>query len=158
MRIKKVEPSVGILGKIVNLFSSSKQDTYSCDYINSTIVDTLEGNETNKAPSVDAVNKGFAPFDYTSECTFSNCTFKKGAIYKIGKIVFVQIAFTATTTQEWADIVHIPSELAPLVIGVNDDSTRICGTDFWVYSSNIIRGGLEEGKSYYIVGAYLANN
>ena len=34
MRIKKKEPSVGVLGKIVNLFSNSKQDTYSCDYIN----------------------------------------------------------------------------------------------------------------------------
>ena len=34
MRIKKKEQSVGLLGKIVNLFSNSKQDTYSCDYIN----------------------------------------------------------------------------------------------------------------------------
>lgn len=37
MKIKKTEPSVGILGKIVNLFSNSKQDTYSCDYINKII-------------------------------------------------------------------------------------------------------------------------
>lgn len=34
MRIRKKEPSVGILGKIVNLFSNSTKDTYSCDYIN----------------------------------------------------------------------------------------------------------------------------
>ena len=34
MRIKKKEQSVGLLGKIVNLLSNSKQDTYSCDYIN----------------------------------------------------------------------------------------------------------------------------
>lgn len=34
MKIRKTEPSVGILGKIVNLFSNSTKDTYSCDYIN----------------------------------------------------------------------------------------------------------------------------
>lgn len=34
MKIRKVEPSVGILGKILNIFSSSNKDTYSCDYIN----------------------------------------------------------------------------------------------------------------------------
>ena len=34
MKIKKKEPSVGILGKIINSFSNSKQDTYSCDFIN----------------------------------------------------------------------------------------------------------------------------
>ena len=34
MRIKKKEQSVGILGKITNLFSNSKQDAYSCDYVN----------------------------------------------------------------------------------------------------------------------------
>ena len=34
MKIRKKEPSIGILGKIINSFSSSKQDTYSCDFIN----------------------------------------------------------------------------------------------------------------------------
>ena len=34
MRIRKIATSVGILGKILNSKSSSKQDTYSCDYIN----------------------------------------------------------------------------------------------------------------------------
>lgn len=34
MRIRKKEPSVGVLGKIINSFSSSEQDTYSCDFIN----------------------------------------------------------------------------------------------------------------------------
>ena len=34
MKIRKIEPSIGILGKILNIFSSSNKDTYSCDYIN----------------------------------------------------------------------------------------------------------------------------
>lgn len=34
MRIKKIATSIGVLGKILNSKSSSKQDTYSCDYIN----------------------------------------------------------------------------------------------------------------------------
>lgn len=37
MRIKKESKSVGIVGKILNLFSNSKEDTYSCDYINNQI-------------------------------------------------------------------------------------------------------------------------
>lgn len=38
MRIKKESKSVGVLGKILNLFSNSKDDTYSCDYINNNIL------------------------------------------------------------------------------------------------------------------------
>ena len=36
MKIRKVEPSVGILGKILNIFSKSDKDSYSCKYINDT--------------------------------------------------------------------------------------------------------------------------
>lgn len=48
MRIRKKEPSVGVLGKIVNSFSSSKQDTYSADFINNKI-DPLQ-ETVNKIP------------------------------------------------------------------------------------------------------------
>ena len=34
MKIRKKEQSFGILGKIINSMSQSKNDTYSCDYIN----------------------------------------------------------------------------------------------------------------------------
>ena len=34
MKIRKKEQSFGILGKIINSMSHSKNDTYSCDYIN----------------------------------------------------------------------------------------------------------------------------
>lgn len=34
MKIRKKEQSFGILGKIINSLSQSKNDTYSCDYIN----------------------------------------------------------------------------------------------------------------------------
>lgn len=37
MRIRKIATSIGVLGKILNSKSSSKQDTYSCDYINNMI-------------------------------------------------------------------------------------------------------------------------
>lgn len=36
MKIRKIEPSVGILGKILNIFNSSNKDSYSCKYINDT--------------------------------------------------------------------------------------------------------------------------
>lgn len=48
MKIRKVAQSVGVLGKILNLFSNSNKDTYSCDYLNNN--DTYSTNEikTNK--------------------------------------------------------------------------------------------------------------
>lgn len=34
MRIKKILDSVGLVGNVLNQKSSSKKDTYSCDYVN----------------------------------------------------------------------------------------------------------------------------
>lgn len=34
MKIKKKSQSVGVLGKILNIFSNSDKDTYSCNYVN----------------------------------------------------------------------------------------------------------------------------
>lgn len=42
MKIRKVEPSVGILGKILNIFSNSKKDTYSSYFINNLISEATE--------------------------------------------------------------------------------------------------------------------
>ena len=42
MRIRKTEPSTGVLGKIVNEYSESTTDTYSCDYVNDTIAESIE--------------------------------------------------------------------------------------------------------------------
>ena len=67
MKIRKTEPSVGILGKIVNLFSNSTKDTYSCDYINQsqesleTVINTLtesqESLETVINTLTESINK-----------------------------------------------------------------------------------------------------
>ena len=46
MKIRKKEPSIGIVGKILNAFSSSKQDTYSADYINSALEEHYSTEET----------------------------------------------------------------------------------------------------------------
>ena len=53
MKIRKTEPSVGILGKIVNLFSNSTKDTYSCDYINQ----SQESLETAITTLTESINK-----------------------------------------------------------------------------------------------------
>lgn len=63
MKIRKKETSIGIVGKILNAFSSSKQDTYSADYINAdefTIDNSTtlgEGSKTltNKYNKIDVV-------------------------------------------------------------------------------------------------------
>ena len=46
MKIRKKETSIGIVGKILNTFSSSKQDTYSADYINSALKEHYSLEET----------------------------------------------------------------------------------------------------------------
>lgn len=60
MKIRKKEPSVGVLGKIVNSFSSSKQDTYSCNEINKIPMKILPEN-TNIDEILD--NGNFAIFN-----------------------------------------------------------------------------------------------
>lgn len=56
MKIRKKEPSIGILGKIINSFSSSKQDAYSADYVNNTL-ETLENNLNNNIAKIIEVGK-----------------------------------------------------------------------------------------------------
>ena len=46
MKIRKIAPSVGILGKILNIFSNSDKDTYSCNYINNAIKEVYSEEET----------------------------------------------------------------------------------------------------------------
>ena len=48
MKIRKIEPSVGILGKILNIFSNSDKDTYSCDYLNNNDTYSTDEIKTNK--------------------------------------------------------------------------------------------------------------
>lgn len=58
MKIKKVEPSIGLIGKITNLFSKSKNDTYSCDYLNDKTVFVAKYKETSYADIVAAHEAG----------------------------------------------------------------------------------------------------
>ena len=40
-KIKKIQTSIGVLGKILNNKSTSTNDTYSCDYINKSAIPIL---------------------------------------------------------------------------------------------------------------------
>lgn len=48
MKIKKKSQSVGVLGKILNIFSNSDKDTYSCDYLNNNDAYSTDEIKTNK--------------------------------------------------------------------------------------------------------------
>lgn len=48
MRIRKKETSVGLIGKVLNILNNSKQDAYSCDYINNLTIYSEEEVKTNK--------------------------------------------------------------------------------------------------------------
>lgn len=51
MRIKKIATSIGVLGKILNSKSSSKQDTYSCDYLNNKFDTVVQEDISSKKTS-----------------------------------------------------------------------------------------------------------
>lgn len=109
----------------------------------------------------DNVENAINGVDYTSQCEFTGCTLNAGKIYKIGRLVFVQVLITANTTYEWATVIRMPNELQP--IEIQDGGTPVVGAEYWVYSNNTsykadIRGATESGKQYSICGNYLAKN
>lgn len=94
--------------------------------------------------------------DYTSQCTFKNCTLKSGKILKFGRLVIIQILINPTITHEWSQICIIPEELYPLAISGN--GTAIIGSDFWVYTDNGIMGSITANETIAIVGIYVSKS
>jgi hypothetical protein len=120
--------------------------------------------DTDTAINAENLNNNFNEtngIDYTSQCEFTGCTLNAGKIYKIGKLVFVQVLITATSTYEWGTVIRMPNELQP--IEIQDEGTPVVGAEYWVYSNDAnykadIRGATESGKQYSICGSYLAKN
>ena len=98
------------------------------------------------------LNKELLEEDFTDKCTFVNCTFETGKIYKIGRIVFFQILITSNITHAWGQIISLPNELYP--IGTIDEGAPI-ESGFWAYQGSV-KGALEKDKKYDIIGSYLA--
>lgn len=97
--------------------------------------------------------------DYTSQCTFTNCTLQSGKILKIGRLVLVQISILPTVTNSWANICKVPESLYPEKIF--DNGTPLPGTEFWIYGTGAgngagnIRGGIEKDEIKTIASIYL---
>ena len=97
--------------------------------------------------------------DYTSQCTFTNCTLQSGKILKIGRLVLVQISILPTITNSWAIICKVPESLYPEKIF--DNGTSLPGTELWVYGTGAsngagnIRGGIVKDEIKNIVSIYL---
>lgn len=120
------------------------------------VVDSLEGNETYKAPSVAAVKSRFSTRtleDITSQCTFVNCTYTAGKIFvdRINKILYFQVAFTGTTTNDWIKVINVPSDILPIT--VKDDGVPINSTPYWIYGAkHEIAGEVTQGKLHVLSG------
>lgn len=122
--------------------------------LNAENLNQLQANVENAINEVEGI-------DYTSQCEFTGCTLNAGKIYKIGKLVFVQVLITATATYEWGTVIRTPNELQP--IEIQDGGAPVVGAEYWVYSNNNnykadIRGATENGKKYSICGGYIAKN
>lgn len=93
MRIKKESKSVGIVGKILNLFSDSKEDTYSCDYINNQI-ETFQLKLEN----------GIGLMEGTRNISYYNT---------ITKQVTITGVFTNLQTGVWTPLTKLPEKYRP---------------------------------------------
>lgn len=99
MKIRKTEPSVGILGKIVNLFSNSTKDTYSCDYINSKLT-VIEAGKNNNGTYIKYSN-GYMECSHTITTDTQNTSshYQSGAwTYPA---TFVQTPDVCATAYNW---------------------------------------------------------
>lgn len=99
--------------------------------------------------------------DYTSQCTYPNGSYVAGKVYKIGRIVYVQMSITSTITSTWGTILKVPAALYPLK---TYDNGCPVGSSWWVYGTNAgngagnVRGTLENGKNYSLVFSYIAES
>ena len=92
-KVIKAKNSVGLVGNVTNTYSESKQDSYSCDYVNNFVYDTGWQNLT--------IVKGQA---YSDE--------QIPQIRRIGKTVYMRGALKGYTSSG-VNIVQIPTELIP---------------------------------------------
>lgn len=98
--------------------------------------------------------------DYTSQCTFINCTLQSGKILKIGRLVIVQISILPTITNSWTNICKVPVNLYPLE--VFDGACPLAGTEYWVYGDGsggrdgYIQGGIVKDEIKNISSFYLS--
>ena len=117
------------------------------------VVDSLAGNETDKAPSVRAVKERLGKSDLediTSQCTFHNCTLVGGKILvdRKNKILYFHIAIKATITNSWIRVVTVPDDITPLVVATN--GAALGSTPFWIYADHAVNGGIEADKQFSI--------
>ena len=97
--------------------------------------------------------------DYTSQCSFMNCTLQKGKIMKMGRLAIVQIAILPTVTSDWISFCRVPTNFYP--VGVNAGGIPLSRDNDWIYGSEAsgregyIQGSIESGNVKNIVGIYL---
>lgn len=77
MKIKKKLQSVGILGKILNIFSNSDKDTYSCKYIDS----NMQGGLLDK---LFPIGRGFIDFTDTDYSNYLGFTWERELVGMVG--------------------------------------------------------------------------
>ena len=124
----------------------------------STPIGTIIGYDGDTVP--DGYIDVTTPYNWINHCRFENCTLNSGYIYKIGRVVFLKLLITGTTTNDWITVVEMPSELNP--IGMYDYGQPIGKSGFWAYSyaigSTRIAGGISNDTVHWIEGFYICDN
>lgn len=98
--------------------------------------------------------------DVTSQFTFTACTLDKGKIFRLGKIIFINIGVTPTITGGWDTIIKIPNKFFPIYVAKSEKGSPIIGSSFWVYGegTGAIRGEVQSGTYKAICGYYILQN
>ena len=153
MRIRKVEPSIGVVGKIVNSQSTIKTDTYSCDYIDKTTDD-----------KVSAATEEIKNIKTGTVVGATNVTVEYSTYLLIGDILIMACYLVANESV---------AQYTPVAALSDIVSTDIIAHNAYMYDSNNKKyyldkrygtisiyeaGGLAKGASVKFEGVFLLNS
>lgn len=98
--------------------------------------------------------------DYTNKITYSNSTYNRGKVYKVGNICYWSLNVTATATSSWGTLLNIPSDIYPMQCYDNGIPLGA----YWIYGTGAgngagnVRANITSGTNYSIVGCYICAN
>ena len=124
---------------LVNEYSTNELKAYNCTYI----------NDLNKE------------IDLTSQMHFVNCTLKHGGVYKIGRVVYINMIVTSTITSGWGTIIQNLPAAMDVAHPTTDGGIPIGSSPCWLYGSSgnpamCIRGGVTANGDVNLFWNYIA--
>lgn len=131
------------------------------------ILDNISTNINNISNDITSLSNNITTLfnttevkDYTSRCNFTNSTYERGIVVKIGRIVAIQVSVISKITNSWGILFTIPQDLYPLAVfdgGISMNGAWVYGTGAGNGAGNV-RASVTNGTRYTITGMYISNS